>query len=130
MLTHIITILPLLLATLCTPLHPSPPEKRYSEAHPWQIQNLAIFTAHIATPGVSYVTFTFADANPGINITTSCTRYVAPMSLGGGGQVAEAGSWISCANETVGWAFDGSVFRVQRSYVDPRYDVERGPWKV
>lgn len=131
MLISHLTSLPLLLLLLAqtalTSPTPPPPTSflrlrpRLVESTPWQLHDLRIFTAQPGTPGISYISFTFADSNAGLNLTTACTRYVPQGSPGGGGAVADGSVFSACANATVGWTFDGARIAVQRVYRDARY---------
>jgi len=73
MLISHLTSLPLLLLLLAqtalTSPTPPPPTSflrlrpRLVESTPWQLHDLRIFTAQPGTPGISYISFTFADSN-------------------------------------------------------------------
>jgi len=50
------------------------------EAKPWHLTNLTLFTASSPSQSASYITFTFTDPNPGLKLSTTCTRQLEPVA--------------------------------------------------
>ncbi|KAI9654157.1 MAG: hypothetical protein M1831_005511 [Alyxoria varia] len=94
----------------------APPSKSnpITESNPWVLTNIKKFEANSAN-GATYITFDFKDDNEGIQLKTTCSRVVLP----GKGEIADGGSTVSCANPDVGFSYDGSSIKIQRSYTDP-----------
>lgn len=91
-------------------------QKRFQEAIPWELSNIAVFNAALGPSGVSLISFHFCDTNTGIELETECSREMAP---GSGQSVIDPDNYYPCNNSTVSFAYTGTALFIHRSYIDP-----------
>ena len=65
----------------------------------------------------SYIHFTFQDTNTGIQLTTTCSRFILPGQTSA--KLADSAGY-TCANNSVLFRYSGAEFFIERSYIDPR----------
>lgn len=86
------------------------------EENPWTVSNLSAFDAAPGPSGVSYISFHFCDTNTGLQLDTTCSRYLA---AGSGQSPIDPDNYYQCGSDYVRFIYSGDTLQLERSYTDP-----------
>ncbi|KAE9973986.1 hypothetical protein EG328_010686 [Venturia inaequalis] len=113
MLIHLLQSLPLLLTTLtlASPTQQLPPPDPY-DTLPWLLTDIIIIESQLSTGGPNFIHFTIQDPNPGLILTTTCSRF-APQNTD-----LVSNIHYPCSNRSMGFSYRGDEIWVHRSWMN------------
>lgn len=114
LLLTLLATLSFALAAPTTHRHYKPNCTALIEDKPWHINSLTTFQAHPAPYLQSYISFTLVDINKGLELNTTCSRYLA---LGSAASLSSP-EYFACKNNTARFLFEDGALHISRFYLD------------